>query len=133
MQSRDIADDEFAAKSRYWTSAIVNQKLGQLFVGDERRTAALWLAKLVGEDPGGDDEVSDLTTCRLMLAALKVSEGNIERLSLWVQAARNDPRDLIGAAEYRRELGGECGDAREADLAEYVAWVVTGLQPASEC
>ena len=114
--------DELALKQPLWTSSVVEARLRDSFSGDDRHAAAVLLSGLMGEDPGGDPEVSDLATCRLMLAAIKVSEGDPARLSLWVESAREDPRDLIAAAEYRRRLQGEGVGAEDADLAEYLSW-----------
>lgn len=100
----------------------MNAHLTTAFRDEERAAAALLLAGLVGEDPV-DPAGSDEASCRLMLAALKVSEGDLHRLALWVEAARVDPRDLLAAAEYRRELQGGGDPERAADLAEYLAWV----------
>jgi len=85
-------------------------------------SAAFVLADLVGEDPA-DPWASDEATCRLMLAALRLAEGDLTRLSLWVAAARQDPRDLIAAAEYPRELRDSTDEAREKDFAAYMLWV----------
>ena len=113
-------------KAAFWNTSTVDARLGAAFPGPERRDASLLLAQLVGEVPSGTEWDSDEATCRLMLAALKVSGGDVRRLALWVEAARLDPRDLIAAAEYRRELGSESLQNREADLAEYLDWVSGG-------
>jgi len=126
------AFDEIAEKQRWWTTETVNARLRGAFSGPDGRRAAALLARVVGEVPDGEDEASDIATCRLMLAALKVSGGDLMRLALWVEAARVDPLDLIAAAEYRWELGdGRDGGAhasrvalRHADLAGYVLWCV---------
>lgn len=119
----ESAHDELALKQPLWTGVVIEARLRDTFVEEDRHAAAVLLSGLMGEDPGGDPEVSDLATCRLMLAAIKVSEGDLAKLSLWVEAARMDPRDLIGAAEYRRALQGVGGaDAEDADLAEYLQW-----------
>ncbi len=115
--------DEFAIKGRLWTSAVVDARLRAVFSGADANRAAVLVAGLVGEDPGGDPELSDLTSCRLMLAALKLSDGDLGKLAMWVEAGRADPRDLIAAAEYRRELQGGGESARQADLAEYLGWM----------
>jgi hypothetical protein len=122
-QSGSTPPDELALKQPLWTSTNVEARLSDTFSSEDRHFASVLLAGLMGEDPGGDPEVSDLATCRLMLAAIKVSEGDLAKLSLWVAAAREDPRDLIAAAEYRRRLQDEGAQADEADLAEYLVWV----------
>ena len=96
--------DELDLKQALWTSAVVDSRLRQTFAEDDVPAASVLLAGLVGEDPDGDERVSSLATCRLMLAALKVSTGDLRKLALWIEVARRDPRDLIAAAEYPREL-----------------------------
>jgi len=115
--------DELMLKQPYWTSAVVDERLRAVFSSADVMTASVMLAGLMGEDPGGDPEVSDLATCRLMLAALKVSGGDPLKLALWVEAAHGDPRDLIAAAEYHRQVQGGDESARQADLSEYLAWL----------
>lgn len=123
MAGAPDSSQEIAEKSRYWTSHVVEARLLESFADADRRTAALLLANLVGETPGGSEEDSDEATCRLMLAALKVSEGDLTRLAMWVEVARLDPRDLLGAAEYPRELQEGSDEARRADLLAYMMWV----------
>lgn len=121
-EASDETRDEIAEKHHWWTSATVDARLRGTFDGAGARAAALLIASLVGEVPGADAEASDIASCRLMLDALKVSEGDLGKLAMWVEVAHADPRDLIAAAEYRRELGGPDEDARAADLAEYLMW-----------
>lgn len=121
--------DEIALKARFWVSEVVDARLGEAFSGEERRAAALLLSQLVGDVPDGSDEDSDEASCRLMLAALKLSRGDLARLTLWIEVALSDPRDLIAAAEYHRELQEACEASRVADLAEYLHWVSGGDQP----
>lgn len=116
--------DEIDVKGRYWTSPVVDATLRREFAAEQQYAAAVQLSLLMGEDPAGDVEASDFATCRLMMAALKVAERDLTKLALWVEVARNDPRDLIAAAEYPRQLHGEDGEPAIADLEEYVAWVV---------
>lgn len=120
----DTPRDEIAEKAAYWTSEVVNLRLRETFPGEERGAAAIILSGLVGDDPA-DPEHSDEASCRLMLDAIKLSDGSLTKLRLWVEAAHVDPRDLIAAAEYRRQLQdeGEGEDARLSDLDEYVAWL----------
>ena len=118
--------DEFGVKHALWRSDTVNARLATTFAPSERAAASVLLSGLVGDDPSGDAEVTELVTCRMMLAALKVSEGDLAKLSLWVQAAHLDPRDLIAAAEYHRELHDASETARQQDLAEYVMWASGG-------
>ncbi|HET6350985.1 MAG TPA: hypothetical protein VFG89_02495 [Coriobacteriia bacterium] len=118
--------DEIAIKARFWVSEIVDARLSDAFGGDERHAAAVVLAQLVGDVPGGTGWDSDEASCRLMLAALKLGQGELPRLALWASAAKEDPRDLIAAAEYARELRQEGEKEREADLGEYLQWVSGG-------
>lgn len=118
--------DEIADKQRWWNTATVNARMGDTFAEPDHASVAVLLSGLVGDVPGADADASDAATCRLMLDALKVSEGDLGKLALWVEYARRDPRDLLAAAEYRRELGGTMPGAREADLAEYLEWCAGG-------
>lgn len=117
-----MSHDELAEKARFWTTETVNARLASAFGDDERPAASLLLTGLVGEVPEGAEEDSLEASCRLMLGALKLSEGDLYRLRLWVEAAQSDPRDLIAAAEYRRELESATPEARDADLLEYAHW-----------
>lgn len=117
--------DELAEKAPYWTSDVVNARLAHAFIGQERAAAAVLIAGLVGDDPQ-DPEHSDEASCRLMLDALKLSQGNLLKLRLWMEAARHDPRDLIAAAEYPRELGEKDKGARQTDLDDYIGWLRNG-------
>ncbi|MDZ4169774.1 MAG: hypothetical protein U1E26_08980 [Coriobacteriia bacterium] len=121
--------DELALKHPFWTSSVVDARLRDTFAQADSRDAAVLLSALVGDDPSGDSELGDLVSCRLMLAALKVSDGDLLKLGMWVDVARVDPRDLIAAAEYRRQLQGEGDAAVEADLTEYLIWVSVDAEP----
>ncbi|MDA3936846.1 MAG: hypothetical protein PF636_08330 [Actinomycetota bacterium] len=114
--------DEVELKRGFWTSRIVDARLRETFSADDVVQASVVLAGLMGEDPH-DDEGSDQAVCRLMLAAIRVSEGSLIKLAAWVEAAHQDPRDLIVAGEYTREIQDSSQDARSIDLAEYLAWV----------
>jgi len=118
--------DEFGVKHSLWNTATVNARLAASFAAADLPAASVLLSGLVGDDPAGDDAVSALGTARLMLAAIKVAGGDLGKLSIWVQAARIDPRDLIAAAEYPRELHEHSEDARQLDFAEYVMWASGG-------
>jgi hypothetical protein len=113
--------DEISRKSSYWNTAYVNARLRGGFSAADYPRAAVVLAGLA---PAPQCPVeADETACRLMLAAIRVSEGNVEKLALWVEVARLDPRDLLAAAEYRRELQEGTEESRQEDLAEYLVWV----------
>lgn len=64
---------------------------------------------------------------RVQLAILKVSEGTMDRLLVWLDEARKDWRDVLVAAEYSRQASYRPGEAPEeviaADLAEYAEWL----------
>jgi hypothetical protein len=119
----DTEFDEFDLKHRLWTTQAVDARLRATFHPRDVPDAAVLLAALVGEIPDADTEASDLGTLRLMLDAIKVSDGDLRKLALWIEVAHRDPRDLVAAAEYRRELSEPTQKAREADLAEYLLWL----------
>lgn len=119
--------DEIAAKAGYWNTETVNARLASSFTSKNRGAAALLLSLLA---PAPEcDEDADVTACRLMLAAIRVAEGDVAKLGMWVEVARVDPRDLLAAAEYARELGGGGEAARDVDLAAYLAWVADAPDP----
>lgn len=113
--------DEIAEKASFWTSEAVNARLRSTFATEERGAAALLLADLAPAPDCGPE--ADEAACRLMLAALRASEGVLLKLKMWVEAGREDPRDLIAVAEYRGELVDGDESARNADLDSYLAWV----------
>jgi len=117
-----IGYDEISLKAAHWSTPTVNARLHECFSEVDASSAAVILAGLVGED-SNDPEGSDRATCRLMLAALLVSQGDLTRLRLWVEVAHQDPLDLIAAAEYPRELRDSTDEARKEDLASYLLWV----------
>lgn len=118
--------DEIAEKAAYWRSEVVNARLQSTFDATQRGAAALVLADLAPAPDCGPE--ADEAACRLMLAALRASEGNIVKLKMWVEAGREDPRDLIAVAEYHGELVDGDPGARERDLDGYLGWL-TGAQP----
>lgn len=117
--------DEIAEKSPHWNSSVVDRKLRSTFSEEEVYAAAVALS-LLAPDPDCPPE-ADETACRLMLAALRVSEGSLPKLRLWVEAGRVDPRDLIAAAEYRTELVEGEDEGRDEDLDAYLTWVTLGV------
>lgn len=126
MNVQDQPRDEIAEKSAYWTTPVVNARLRSTFSAAEAVQAACLLADLAPAPDCGPE--ADEAACRLMLAALRVSGGYLRKLALWIAAGREDPRDLIAAAEYGRELAAGPGGlddaaARHADLDEYLGWV----------
>ncbi len=121
-----IEYDEFGVKHALWSTTTVNARITAAFAAVDLPAASVLLSGLIGEDPSGDPDVSQIATARLMLAAIKVSGGDLGRLSMWVQSARMDPRDLIAAAEYPRELHEHSETARQQDFAEYVMWASGG-------
>jgi hypothetical protein len=117
----DTTPDELALKAAYWTSPTVNAKLAHTFPAAELGAAALLLAGLA-PDPSCPSD-ADEAACRLMLDALRVSEGDMVKLRMWIEVARVDPRDLIAAAEYPLELTTGDESARSADLSDYLDWI----------
>lgn len=113
--------NEIAEKAVWWTSATVDARLRQTFSADDAYMASVALVALA-PDPDCPPE-ADQTACRLMLAAIRASAGDLVKLALWIEAGRVDPRDLIAAAEYRREMLHGEQTAREADLDAYLEWV----------
>lgn len=69
---------------------------------------------------------------RVQLALVKLSEGDGDRLSAWMDEARKDWRDVLAAAEYLRQSG--CSgpappEVIAADRADYLEWL-EGESPA---
>lgn len=118
--------DEIAEKAVYWNSSVVDARLRETFASDDVYAASVALVGLA-PDPECPPE-ADEAACRLMLAAIRVSQGDVARLLMWVEAGRTDPRDLIAAAEYRGELVESDPAARETDLESYLAWAAGRLQ-----
>jgi len=113
--------DETTEKSPYWTSAVVDARLRATFSDGDVYLASV---ALLGLAPDPDCSVeADETACRLMLAALRASDGDLAKLALWIEAGRNDPRDLIAVAEYRGELVDGDVSRRDDDLDGYLEWV----------
>lgn len=117
----DTARDEIAEKCVYWSSSVVDARLRATFSESEVYYASVALLGLA-PDPGCSAEADEIA-CRLMLAAIRASEGELAKLALWVEAGRADPRDLIAVAEYRSELVDGGSGGRDADLDGYLAWV----------
>lgn len=117
--------DEIALKARFWNSETVNARLAATFGPDERGAAALLLSALAPAPDCSED--ADEGACRLMLAAIRVSGGNLAKLGMWIEAGRADSRDLMAAAEYPRELGGGGAETRAVDLESYIDWVSGAL------
>jgi len=113
--------DELAEKSAYWTSSVVDARLRSVFSEGDVYSASVVLLGLA-PDPDCPPE-ADETACRLMLAALRASEGDLAKLAMWVEAGRADPRDLIAVAEYRGELVEGDLSRRDDDLDGYLAWI----------
>lgn len=118
--------DEIAEKCVHWNSVTVDRRLREVFSAGDVGDAAIALAGLA-PDPECPPQ-ADEAACRLMLAALRASEGDLAKLAMWVAAARNDPRDLIAVAEYRGELVDGDPSRRESDLDGYLAWVRPKVQ-----
>ena len=113
--------DEIDLKQQHWKSEVVDSRLRDTFSAEDVDQAAMLMAALMGEDP--HSEGTDEALCRMMLAALKVSDGSLVKLAAWIEVARQDPRDLIASAEYPREMHDPSDELRKIDLAEYMAWI----------
>jgi hypothetical protein len=78
---------------------------------------------------------------RVQLATLKLSEGRLDRLRHYVEAAIQDYRDVLAWAEYPREISiaaseslkmgtEEIAALRDQDRREYLAWLQDDQDPA---
>ena len=106
------------------TAALVQALVARLFGPDVRAEAASLLAQY-GTQAHEREEV------RVRVAALKLSEGSLERLREAIASAKRDYRDVLAWAEYPEELrsptwrlpAGEQARIRAADRAQYLAWL----------
>ncbi len=69
-----------------------------------------------------------MSVARVRLAILKLSEGDIDRLPKLVELAGIDARDVLGEAEYPRQMRHPPGMATPemilADRADYEDWLL---------
>lgn len=97
----------------------VSAKVAAMFSGDDAERVSRLLAAY---EPTGN-----FAADRVRLAVLKLSESDAERVRELLQMAREDPRDVVGEAEYPRQMHHAPGMATEdmilADRADYEAWL----------
>jgi len=86
-----------------------------------------------------DDVPSSFEPERVRLAALRLSEGRMDKLRQLVETATRDGRDVLSWAEYAESfaLGPGAGAAQrraagERDRASYEAWLASDVAPATE-
>ena len=70
---------------------------------------------------------SSMSADRIRLAILKLVDGDESKLLEMIELAEIDPRDVVGEAEYPRQMRHPPGMATEemilADRADYEAWL----------
>ena len=106
------------------TAALVELLVERLF-GPEARTEATHVLAQYGVAAHEREGI------RVRVAALKLSEGSLERLSEVIVSAKRDYRDVLAWAEYPEELrsptwrlpAAEQARIRSADRAQYLAWL----------
>lgn len=84
-------------------------------------------APAVGDLLAAYEAPSSMGADRVRLAILKLSKGGVERLPELLQLARIDPRDVVGEAEYPRQMhhppGMATAEMIRADRADYERWL----------
>lgn len=108
------------------TPAFVEALVTRLFSLEVRAEAASVLAQY-GTQSYEREEM------RVRVAALKLSDGSIDRLRELIGSAKLDYRDVLAWAEYPEELrsptwrlsAAEQARIRTADRAQYLAWLET--------
>jgi hypothetical protein len=106
------------------TAALVEALIARLFRPEVRAEAANVLAHY-GTEAHEREEI------RVRVAALKLSEGSLDRLRELMASAKQDYRDVLAWAEYPEELrsptwrlpAAEQARIRTADRAQYLAWL----------
>jgi hypothetical protein len=106
------------------TPALVQALVARLFKPEVRAEAADMLAQY-GTRAHEREEI------RVRVAALKLSEGSLDRLRDLMAQAKRDYRDVLAWAEYPEELrsatwrlpGAEQARIRTADREQYRAWL----------
>lgn len=104
---------------------LLARKVGQLFP-DDRAEVLRWL-----EQYNGPERV------RVQLAVLKQAGGNLEGLQAGLEMAERDYRDILGLAEFPRQMAISASEfaaldpeARramaDADHSEYQSWLEAG-------
>lgn len=107
-----------------YSADIVKRVVDRVWEGDHRLGASTIL-DLVSNYGGAAHRA------RLQVAAIKLSEGDLDRLDDWVRAANADFRDVLAAAEYPGQF--EAGflppsdpsqvGLGKADLTQYKVWL----------
>lgn len=106
------------------TADLVDALVGRLFAPELRGEAGSVLGHY-GTEPDEREAI------RVRVAALKLSEGSMERLLDLIAHAKRDYRDVLGWAEYPEEMRtltwrlppAEQVRIRTADRAQYLAWL----------
>lgn len=98
---------------------IVLRKLQETFSVDLQPAAEALL--------GSYESTSAEARQRVQLAAIRLSQGNLERLADLMSVARLDYRDVLAPAEFPRQMrttpGAITAEMVAADRAEYDAWL----------
>ena len=106
------------------SAALLEALVDRLFAPEVRGEAAGLLAQY-GTQPHEREAI------RVRVAALKLSEGSVERLQELIVRAKRDYRDVLAWAEYPEEMRSltwrlppaEQTRIRRADRAQYLAWL----------
>lgn len=106
------------------TAALVEALVTRLFRPEVRAEARNLLAEY-GTQAHEREEI------RVRVAALKLSDGSLDRLRELMARAKRDYRDVLAWAEYPEELhsptwrlpAAEQARIRSADRAQYLAWL----------
>ena len=94
-----------------FTSMLVDRAIAATFASDKRRRAS----KLVD---GYNPSATERGRSRVLLAAVRLSSGNLEKLESVLRAAESDFRDVLASAEYEAPTSPLV--ARLSD--EYLSW-----------
>ena len=106
------------------TAALVEALVARLFSPEARADAASVLAQY-------STQPHEREAIRVRVAALKLSEGSLDRLRELMASAKRDYRDVLAWAEYPEELRSptwrlptaEQARIRTADRLQYLAWL----------
>jgi hypothetical protein len=94
-----------------FTSMLVDRAIAATFASDKRGRAS----KLTD---GYDASATEQERSRVLLAAVRLSSGNLERLEVLLREAESDFRDVLASAEYEAPTSPLV--ARLSD--EYLLW-----------
>jgi hypothetical protein len=106
------------------TAALVDALVARLFAPGDRAEASGLLTEYGGE-------AHEREAIRVRVAALKLSEGSLQRLRDLVARAKRDYRDVLAWAEYPEEMRiftwrlppAEQARIHSSDRAQYLAWL----------